>query len=65
MSAAGVPTRSVCSAHALLMGDQKSLHRLLFVRSIAQQLRREEWSRLDQESANSTREDVGFRIAPA
>jgi hypothetical protein len=33
-----------CSAHALLTGDQQTINRLAFVRSIADRLRAEEWS---------------------
>jgi hypothetical protein len=42
----------VCSAHALLTGDQQTINRLTFVRSIADRLRAEEWSPANWTSTN-------------
>jgi hypothetical protein len=42
-SSAGAVTRS-CPAHALVLGDQLAINRLVFARHIAYRLRQEEWS---------------------
>jgi len=38
--------RTTCAAHRMLTDDQRALNGLLFVRSIGEQLQREEWGAL-------------------
>jgi hypothetical protein len=38
--------RTTCAAHRMLSDDQRALNGFLFIRSIREQLQREEWSAL-------------------